>query len=83
MKITRERPGKVMQEPPRKLSFYNSEGEVVVNIFISEHLKSMSIHPYGASVTVFEYDDPLRKGAHYDSKWVTTNEWDKELVFPQ
>lgn len=79
MKITRDRPGRKMQEPPRELDFYNSEGEVVLSIHFTQHSKEMYIFPRGAEVTIYDNENwPLflNETESGDTKFVTTGDWE-------
>ena len=84
MKITRERPGRVMQKPPRELVFYNSEGENILTIWIGRGI--MRILPRGANVLLYDNENwPLYRGESPDGQWVETTDFrveDEERVFP-
>lgn len=86
MRITRQRPGKKIVKPPSRLTFYNEEGEEILDIHISEYSKEMYIFPRGAEVTIFNYPGTgqLRKRVSKDGYHsVSTNNWmGRELIFP-
>ncbi len=52
MKIARQRQGTKMQEPPRRLSFFNDKGTIVLDIYIHPHSGEVLILPFGAHVLI-------------------------------
>ena len=87
MKIDRKRPGRKVQEVPKRLTFFDSEGLIIGSITIYPELGRINVHPHGATVAVFNRaEQPLRKESSSDDhnicSWVTNGEYG-DLIFPE
>ncbi len=52
MKIARQRQGTKMQDAPRRLSFFNDKGTIILDIYIHQHSSEVLILPFGAHVLI-------------------------------
>ena len=83
MKIDRKRPGRKVQEVPKRISFFNEAGVSICGITIYPELGMINIHPRGAEVTVFESaKQPLRTQENNGTRWVSNNKYG-EIIFPE